>query len=189
MNNKQKYPDFFDQRFILWTNINLFTNAVYDHLKGHCCVCQNTQMIEILKNNYDDLDLLRRSMDIEVEQPIIVIEIYTSIKGESNNTYSVLSECNIRDCFNFNGRGVKEWYIDEEGDLRSYQISPEDYSFRLYRMLKSSLTPRDVENFKEKIVCEDLDWDVIEHYTESIGHEVFADDESDNGNEDSEDGG
>ena len=48
MNSKAKYPDFFDQRFIIWTNINLFTQLDYEELRGHCCVCQDTQMVRAL---------------------------------------------------------------------------------------------------------------------------------------------
>ena len=81
MNNKAKYPDFFDQRCIIWTNINLFNGFDYEELRGHCCVCQDTQIVRALKLNNDALDEILEIMDVEVEQPIISIDMPIAISS------------------------------------------------------------------------------------------------------------
>ena len=182
MNNKPKYPDFFDQRCIVWTNINFFTKSDYDALRGHCCVCQDTQIVRELNANYNALEELHECMDIEVEQPIISLDIHYDSDNEAMNDYYVYPYCNLRYCFGFRGNGVKEWYVDEKGDLRSYEVTDEESCFSIYRMLKSSLTPRDVQYFKEEIIAGNINWEMVEKYTDSIGERVVSamfDDEGD----------
>ena len=83
MNSKAKYPDFFDQRCIVWTNINLFNDFDYEELRGHCCVCQDTQIVRALKLNNDALDEIREIMDVEMEQPIISIDMHYDADDEA----------------------------------------------------------------------------------------------------------
>ncbi len=190
MNRKPRKPDFFNQRFILWTNINLFSNQDYDKLKECCCVCQDTHIVDALSENYDALEALRKSMDIELEQPIISLDIHYSTDDEETSDYFVYPYCNLRYCFGFIDNGVKEWYVDEKGDLRLYEVNSDESCFSLYRMFKPSLTPRDVEHFKEQIIIGNVDWNMIERYTDSIGQIIFSilsDGESDDINEDCED--
>ena len=134
MNNKAKYPDFFDQRCIIWTNINLFNGFDYEELRGHCCVCQDTQIIRA--------------------------DCY------------IFPYCNLNGCFCFSGDGIKEWYIDEKDDLRSFEVTDIDSCFSLFRMLKPSLSPRDVQHFKEEIIAGNINWDMVEKYTDPIGEKV-----------------
>lgn len=143
--------------------------------------------VNALNENNDALDIIRESMDIEVEQPIVSLDIHYETTDDAMNDYFVLPYCNLRYCFAFKGNGMKEWYVDEQGDLRSYEINNEENCFSLYRMLKSSLTPRDVQHFKEEIISGNVDWAMIENYTDSIGQIIFSilsDDETD---EDSKD--
>ncbi len=130
MNNKAKYPDFFDQRCIIWTNINLFNGFDYEELRGHCCVCQDTQIVRALNVNYAALEEIREIMDIEVEQPIISLDMHYDINNEATSDYYVPPYCNLRYCFGFSGNGLKEWYVDEENDLRSYEVTDEDIEQR-----------------------------------------------------------
>ena len=77
---------------------------------------------------------------------------------------------------------MKEWYVDEKGDLRSYEVTDEKSCYSIYRMLKSSLSPRDVQHFKEEIIAGNINWTMVEEYTDSIGQEVASilfDDEDD----------
>lgn len=183
MNNKAKYPDFFDQRFIIWSNINFFTQLDYEELRGHCCVCQDTQMVRALNLNNDALDDIRECMDVEVEQPIISIDMHYDADNEAMSDCYIFPYCNLRYCFGFSGDGIKEWYIDEKNDLRSFEVTDIDSCFSIFRMLKPSLSPRDVQHFKEEIVAGNINWDMVEKYTESIGEKAltaFLGDEPDN---------
>ena len=119
MNNKAKYPDFFDQRCIIWTNINLFNGFDYEELRGHCCVCQDTQIVRALKLNNDALDEILEIMDVEVEQPIISIDMHYDADDEAMSDCYIFPYCNLNGCFCFSGDGIKEWYIDEKDDLRA----------------------------------------------------------------------
>lgn len=188
MNNKAKYPDFFDQRCIVWTNINLFNGFDYEELRGHCCVCQDTQIVRALNVNNAALDEIREIMDIEVEQPIISLDMHYDMDNEATSDYYVPPYCNLRYCFSFSGDGLKEWYVDEKGDLRSYEVNDEESCFSIYRMLKSSLTPRDVQRFTEEIIAGNINWTMVEKYTDPIGKNVVSaifenDDKEDNNNE------
>ena len=113
MNNKAKYPDFFDQRCIIWTNINLFNGFDYEELRGHCCVCQDTQIVRLKLNN-DALDEILEIMDVEVEQPIISIDMHYDADDEAMSDCYIFPYCNLNGCFCFSGDGIKEWYIDEK---------------------------------------------------------------------------
>ena len=190
MNSKAKYPDFFDQRFIIWTNINLFTQIDYEELRGHCCVCQDTQMVSALNLNNEALDAIRECMDVEVDQPIISIDMRYDTDNKAMSDFFVYPYCNLRYCFGFNGNGIKEWYIDDKNDLRSFEVTNDGNCFSIYRMLKPSLSPRDVQHFKEKLIAGSINWDMIEKHTESIGEKTFSafsgdepDDDEDSENE------
>ncbi len=186
MNNKPNYPDFFDQRLILWSNINLFTKSDYDKLKGHRCICQDTQIVHALNENNKALELIRDSMDIEVEQPIISINTRYENDDDAMTDYYVYPYRNLRYCLGYSGNGVKEWYIDEDGEFRSYEVNYDESCFSLYRVLKSFLTPRDVQYFEEEIIAGNADWTMIKKYTEPIGHiiiDAFVDDESEKGDD------
>lgn len=141
MNSKAKYPDFFDQRCIVWTNINLFNDFDYEELRGHCCVCQDTQIVRALKLNNDALDEIREIMDVEVEQPIISIDMHYDADDEAMSDCYIFPYCNLNGCFCFSGDGIKEWYIDEKDDIRSFEVTDIDSCFSLFRMLKPSLSP------------------------------------------------
>lgn len=171
--NKQNNLDFFNQRFILWTNINLFNRAFYKELNGHCCPCQDTIIESALKENYKELWDLREKLDFELEQPIISIDFVCENGEDAMDDSYVYPECNLRYCLRFDGNGAKEWYIDDKGDLRSYEVNEDGSRFRLYRMLKATLTPREVESFKEDIFMGQADWRMIERYTESIGQIIL----------------
>lgn len=172
MNSKAKYPDFFDQRCIVWTNINLFNDFDYEALRGHCCVCQDTQIVRALKLNNDALDEILEIMDVEVEQPIISIDMHYDADDEAMSDCYIFPYCNLNGCFCFSGDGIKEWYIDEKDDLRSFEVTDIDSCFSLFRMLKPSLSPRDVQHFKEEIIAGNINWDMVEKYTDSIGEKV-----------------
>lgn len=172
MNSKAKYPDFFDQRCIVWTNINLFNGFDYEALRGHCCVCQDTQIVRALKLNNDALDEIRELMNVEVEQPIISIDMHYDADDEAMSDCYIFPYCNLNGCFCFSGDGIKEWYIDEKDDLRSFEVTDIDSCFSLFRMLKPSLSPRDVQHFKEEIIAGNINWDMVEKYTDSIGEKV-----------------
>lgn len=187
MNNKPNYPDFFDQRLILWSNINIFSQYEYEKLKGHRCICQDTQIVRALIKNREGLDRIRDCLDIEVDQPIISIDTHYENTDDAMSDYYVYPYRNIRYCMGYSGNGVKEWYIDEDGEFRSYEVNDDESCFSLYRMLKSSLSPRDVQCFEEEILAGHLEWAMIEKYTEPIGHLIadafFDDDEADDGDE------
>lgn len=174
MNSKAKYPNFFDQRFIIWTNINLFTQLDYEELRGHCCVCQDTQMVRALNLNNEALDAIRECMDVEVDQPIISIDMHYDTDNKAMSDYFVYPYCNLRYCFGFNGNGIKEWYIDDKNDLRSFEVTNDGNCFSIYRMLKPSLSPRDVQHFKEELIAGSINWNMVEKYTESIGEKTFS---------------
>lgn len=173
MNNNQTDPNFFDQRTIIWTNINLMRDAFYRKLKGQCSVCQDAVILNIPKLNFRKLEHIRESMNIEMEQPLISIDILNDGIEEGIDDYSVIPDGNIRNCFEFNGRGVKEWYVDEKGDLRSFGADSEEQIVTIYRMFKPTLSPREVEDFKTAIVCGACHWDMIEKCTDPIGYMVM----------------
>ena len=52
-------------------------------------------------------------------------------------------------------------------------------------MLKSSLTPRDVQIFKQEIITGNITWDMVEKYTDPIGEKVATAMFGDVNNEDS----
>lgn len=147
-------------------------------------------MVRALNLNNEALDAIRECMDVEVDQPIISIDMHYDTDNKAMSDYFVYPYCNLRYCFGFNGNGIKEWYIDDKNDLRSFEVTNDGNCFSIYRMLKPSLSPRDVQHFKEELIAGSINWNMVEKYTESIGEKTFSafsgdepDDDEDSENE------
>lgn len=171
-NENEKSKDFFEQRLIVWTNINYMNSSIYRRLKGLTCICQDARLINILARNYKKLAYLHECMNVDLEQPIIAIDCIGGTDNQEIDDYYIITDGNLRHCFDFNGNGLKEWYTDDKGDLRSFGIISGEHCFTVYRMLKSTLSPREVEKLKDSIICGCCDWDMIENNTEAIGQFV-----------------
>lgn len=82
---------------IIWSNINFFTQFDYEELRGHCCVCQDTQMVRALNLNNDALDDIRECMDVEVDQPIISIDMHYDADNEAMSDCYIFPYCNLQE--------------------------------------------------------------------------------------------
>lgn len=110
--------------------------------------------------NYDYLDDERDNLRIGVNAPIIVLGDLGFWFGRREG-YKVIESGRIGDCL-YTEDPICEWYVDENGDLRSDSAHHDGTNHMLYRAVRKKYADRLDE------ILEDPDADIIE-YTEPLG--------------------
>ena len=119
-----------------------------------------------------DFDDLRSEFDKPVAHGIIAIADIGRWNGRFPG-YQDIPSGNLKDCF-ATGRDIysAEWYVDQNGDLRSEQRHHDGRHFVLYRGIRGENSEADVEDFKYKILSGTVTTEDIDRYTERLGEEI-----------------
>lgn len=119
-------------------------------------------------NNEDELSKIKDRLNIELKSDIICIADVGNWYGRSSG-YKIIGK-NISDCLRLSSECKEEWYIDNYDDLRCTLVhSFEGTSYYLYRVFKKNLSPKQIENFTNKILEGRFTQKDILTYTERIG--------------------
>lgn len=110
--------------------------------------------------NYDYLDDERDNLRIGVNAPILVLGDLGFWFGRREG-YKVIQSGRISDCL-YTEDPICEWYVDENGDLRSDSAHHDGTNHMLYRAVREEYADRLDE------ILEDPDADIME-YTEPLG--------------------
>lgn len=102
--------------------------------------------------HYDDLDLERLNLNIDLDQPIIVIADLGLWDGRRTG-YSTILSGNIRDCLYSNMRGESYccWYLDELGDLCCDEAHHDGTNHYIYRTWKESASASERDALLHKL--------------------------------------
>ena len=158
-------------KHIIWSNYNLdyedFRGQIEDVYPDLPERLQEQMMYEI---NDDYLDDERRNLDIQLNQPILVIADLGLWFGHRTG-YKEIATGNIKDClqpdYDYN-----TWYVDDKGDLRCDSIHHDGCNHYRYRVYRDDISDEDKEYLLDKIVYGSVSEDEIAQYTKRLGDEI-----------------
>ena len=120
---------------ILWSNININAEDYkwYDDDLDQEVQCDDEQINDIL---YDDLDMLRDELNVNVGGAILVIADLGLWFGRRSG-YKIIASGNIKDIFYDNDCDLCEWYI-ENGNLKATACHHDGANYYTYRAVKNA---------------------------------------------------
>lgn len=158
----------------IWGNINLNFEDWKDDLKEEYPDLPESELIEIMhETNGHYLDDERSNLNINIGQSIIKIGDLGLWDGRHNG-YGIIESGNIKDClsWDFTDCDYAEWYVDELGDLRCKAIHHDGTNHYLYRVIKSSVSDIQLDNFYGKILDGTVTRADITRVTERLGDHI-----------------
>ena len=120
-------------------------------------------------DNMDTLGCERMNLDIQLQQPIIVIADLGLWYGR-RPAYRLIRSGNIKDCLY--SEYDCEWYLDHLGDLRCRATHHDGTNYYLYRVFRDDMSEEQQENFEAKLYEGKATRRDINRYTRRLGDEI-----------------
>jgi len=130
-------------------------NAIYEYM---------------VETNHEYLNDERMNLDIQLNQPILVIADLGRWNGRFDGYKEIISG-NIKDCL-YTEEDYAEWYVDKNGDLRADVYHHDGTNHYLYRVYKDGVSDTQIENLKDKIYEGKATRSDITRITKRIGDEI-----------------
>lgn len=121
-------------------------------------------------DNMDTLGCERMNLDIQLQQPIIVIADLGLWCGR-RPAYSLIRSGNIKDCL-YSECDSCTWYLDYLGDLRCKAAHHDGTNYYLYRVFRDDMSEEQQENFMAKLCEGKTTRRDINRYTRRLGDEI-----------------
>ena len=129
------------------------------------------EQIKILCDlQYDELDIERMNLDIQLGMPIIVIADLGLWDGRKKG-YKVIGTGNVSDCL-YDDCDYITWYVDEEHELRCDASHHDGTNHYLYRVFRKGTTDDQMEELEMKIYSGMATQEDIDSVTASIGTKI-----------------
>ena len=161
---------------IIWTSINPGLLCAKEMVKQETPNISKEELNAIvLAFNFRYFEKVKKMLDkASIGKPIIVITKYEGI-NESVGDYTrvtVIDSGNLGGCLDTD-YDLAEWYIDENGDLCSYDVDREGFGNYVYFTFKEG-TPLSVkQHFFTEAEKDDCDLSFIDAYAAPIGDKVL----------------
>ena len=138
-------------RRVIWGNRNLDFERDWrkDLQEEHPEMSVDELMRLMFEINAEYLEDERVNLNIQLSQPILVIAELECWNGNFDG-YKEVKSGKISDCL-YTDTDLREWYIDNRGDLRADAIHHDGTNHYLYRVYKDSATEAQINNLKLKI--------------------------------------
>lgn len=157
--------------FVLWSNLNLdYEEGIEFARENYPDEPEDRLMQRYIEENDEMLEAERIHLDIQYDQPIIIIGDLGLWNGRAHG-YKDISSGNIKDCL-YSDTDMTEWYLDEKGDLRAEAAHHDGTNYYLYRVFKDNVTEDQIEDFKDKIYHGTLTEKDIDKYTHRLGDDI-----------------
>ena len=141
-----------EQKYLIWSNYALdYEDWRADLEADYPELSEDDRMALMYEINSDYLDDERVNLDIQLEQPILVIADLGLWTGRHMG-YKEIESGNIRDCL-YSDRDIEysTWFVDKLGDLRCEAIDHDGTNHLLYRAYKPGVRESQIELLKEKL--------------------------------------
>lgn len=157
--------------YVLWSNLNLdYEEGIKFARENYPDEPEDRLLQRYIEENNEMLEAERIHLDIQYDQPIIIIGDLGLWNGRAHG-YKDISSGNIKDCL-YSDTDMTEWFIDEHGDLRAEAAHHDGTNYYLYRVFKDNVTEEQIEDFKDKIYHGTLTDEDIRKYTHRLGPEI-----------------
>ena len=158
-------------RFVIWSDLNLDYEEGIEFAKENYPDEPEDKLIQrYIEENQEMLETERINLDIQYNQPIIIIGDLGLWNGRAHG-YKDVASGNIKDCL-YSDTDMTEWFLDEKGDLRAEAAHHDGTNYYLYRVFKDNVTEDQIEDFKDKIYDGVLTETDIEKYTRRLGDDI-----------------
>lgn len=172
--NPEKYLSSLNQEpfhYVLWSNFNLdYEEGIKFARENYPDEPEDRLLQRYIEENNEMLEAERIHLDIQYDQPIIIIGDLGLWNGRAHG-YKDITSGNIKDCL-YSDTDMTEWFIDEHGDLRAEAAHHDGTNYYLYRVFKDNVTEEQIEDFKDKIYHGTLTDEDIRKYTHRLGPEI-----------------
>lgn len=119
-------------RITLWTSIDLMLPCIKAKIRSELSSFTENKVTALMyAANFKHFEEITYKLSkVSVGQPIIAVASFTDTFNEENNSNAVkvIDSGNLGECFDMDF-DLAEWYIDENGDLCSYNIDREGAGF------------------------------------------------------------
>lgn len=137
-------------RITLWTSIDLMLPCIKAKIRSELSSFTENKVTALMyAANFKHFEEITYKLSkVSVGQPIIAVASFTDTFNEENNsnTVKVIDSGNLGECFDMDF-DLAEWYIDENGDLCSYNIDREGAGFYIFFTLKKDAPLSLVQRF------------------------------------------
>lgn len=163
-------------RITLWTSIDLMLPCIKAKIRSELSSFTENKVTALMyAANFKHFEEITYKLSkVSVGQPIIAVASFTDTFNEENNSNAVkvIDSGNLGECFDMDF-DLAEWYIDENGDLCSYNIDREGAGFYIFFALKKDAPLSLVHRFFKEAENGDCELDYINEIAESIGDKVL----------------
>lgn len=159
--------------FIIWSSMNnSYESAIEDMRIEYPDEPDDVLWQKYVEHNHDALDDERVMLDIQYNEPLIIIADLGLWNGRRSG-YKEITSGNLKDCLYTSDSEYCKWYVDEHGDFRGDEAHHDGVNHYLYRAFKPNITEEQMEDFKDKIYRNDFTQKDIDRYTRSVGNDIL----------------
>ena len=165
-----------NNRITIWTSIDLIVPCLKAKLRREFPSADENEITTLMHSvNFRYFEDMKAKLDkVSIGKPIIVIASFSDPFNKDNcsNHVKVIDSGNLGECFD-EDFDLAEWYIDENGDLCSYDVDREGFGNYVYFTFKEG-TPLSVkQHFFTEAEKDDCDLTFIDAYAAPIGDKVL----------------
>ena len=162
-----------EQKHLIWSNYDLdYEDWRTDLETEYPELSEHERMALMYEINSGYLDDERTNLDIQLDQPILIIADLGLWQGRRMG-YKEIESGNIWDClFSDRDTDYATWYVDKQGDLRCSAVHHDGTNYLLYRTYKDGVTESQIDRLKEKLYCGTATRADITRVTRRLGDEI-----------------
>jgi len=162
-----------EQKHLIWSDYDLdYEDWRADLEEQYPELSEDERMALMYEINGDYLDDERTNLNIQLDQPILVIADLGLWYGRRMG-YREIESGNIRDCLS-SDRDIMyaTWYVDKLGDLRCSAVHHDGTNRLLYRTYKPGVRDSQIDLLKEKLYYGKATRADITRITRRLGDEI-----------------
>lgn len=165
-----------NKKIVLWTSIDLILPCLKERLRRKFPSAEEAEITALMHSvNFKHFEKMAEALEnVSVGKPIVVFASFTDPFNKDNcyNQVVVIDSGKLGCCFDADF-DLAEWYIDECGDLCSYNIDREGYCTYVYFTFKDN-TPLSVKKqFFTEAEKPDCNLAFLKGHVEGIGAKVL----------------
>lgn len=158
-------------RHVIWSNMNLNLDDWRDDIQADYPGATEKAMTSLMYDiNNDYLDDERCNLNIQLNQPIIVIADIGRWNGRFQG-YKMIDSGNIRDCL-YSDTDLTEWYVDMDGNFKADAIHHDGHNHYMYRVFKNGVSDEQIEELQDKIYSGTVTKEDIDRVTRPLGYDI-----------------
>ena len=160
-----------EQKHLIWSDYDLDYEDWREFLEDEYPeLTEDERMSLMYEINGDHLDDERVNLNIQLDQPILIIADLGLWTGRHMG-YKEIASGNIRDCL-YADADYTTWYVDKLGDLRCDAIHHDGTNHYLYRTYKPGVRESQIDLLKVKLYYGTATRADITRITRRLGDEI-----------------